>query len=261
MGRRHGDLITAALLAGIGALVVAVVPNVAVRIVFAVPLLLILPGYAVSAAVFGRGRPGVPHLLLLSFGLSLSTAALGGLLLDLLPFGLRSRSWSLFAVCVTWAACGIAVRRRAGSPGSLRLPSRPRLRVWEAILLISAGLIAAGAVAFARTPLPAKNVQGYTALWLLPVSDHDRSMLRLGVTSAELHQSTYRVEVREGQRLLYGRHNLSLQPGQTWQQTIEAPSDPVAGPTAVTARLYRSDDPSTVYRRVRVWLKASVSST
>ena len=254
MARRNGDLLAAALLAGAGALVVQFAGNVPTRLIFVVPLLLILPGYVVSAAIFGRERIGLPHLLLLSLGLSLSTDVVGAVVLHLLPFGLRSRSWSVFAVCVVWGAGGIAARRRAGTGGRIVLP-RPRLGRADAILLLAAVLIAAGAVAFARTPLPAKNVQGFTALWLLPASD--AGALHVGVTSAELHGTMYRLEVRTRGGLLYGRR-LSLEPGQKWEQTIELPPGALARRSPVMALLYRSDEPR-VYRSVRIWLRAGVN--
>ena len=257
MPHRNGDLAAAAALAGLAALVVEVVSNVPARVVFALPLLLVLPGYSVAAATFGLRRVSVSHLIMLTIGLSLAVAALGGLLLDVMHFGLGRRSWPLFALCVVWSSCEIARRHRASTAGGDGFVSFLRVRRLHVVLLLVAGTIAAGTVAFARTPLRAGDARGYTALWLLPGPAHHRTTLRLGVASAEQHSTRYRLEIWERGRLFEDRENIVLKPGDALRLKIQAPA--AHRPAAVTALLFRSNDPHRVYRMARVWLRGGVS--
>jgi Protein of unknown function (DUF1616) len=257
MHRRNPDLLLVVLLAATAAVVVNVVDGVPVRIVFALPLLLILPGYALTAAIFARRRPGMSHVVLLSVGLSLAVAALGALLLDL-TVGLRTWSWSVLELCVVCGGCAVALVRRRGTTD---LPRVLRIRqpgVRDVLLLLGAALLAAAAVAFARTPLSANKVQGYTALWLVPTSNHDYSTLRLGVKSGELRTQVYRLVVTRGGRVVYAKRGLVLEPAQAWTRTVAISPPRRRGATAVTARLYRSQDAAaSPYRTVRVWLRGS----
>jgi uncharacterized membrane protein len=247
---RNRDLLIAVALAAAGGAVVVYAEPVALRVVVSMPLLLVLPGYAVAAAIFGTARLGRARRLLLSVGLSLVTAILLALVLYLTPYDLSSRTWSIALVAVVLAASGIAAVRRGRGPED-RAPGRtslrlPRLRLRDALLLLAAAAVASGAVAFARTPLPAKHAQGYTALWLLP---GDRRAVRVGITSGELHATAYRLRLRLGTRLAYER-SVSLEPGQRWERIVHLPRSAVAG-TPVTANLFRAGSPQ-VYRRVRV---------
>src|SRR5436190_816373 len=74
-----------------------------VRVAFTAPLVLILPGYAISVALL-QARLGLAARLALSLGLSLALAACAGLVLNLTPWGLNSASWLALLVLVTLAA-------------------------------------------------------------------------------------------------------------------------------------------------------------
>jgi uncharacterized membrane protein len=247
--RRHRDLLAAAVVAAVTAEVVALVSNVAVRTAFALPLLFVTPGYCLTVAVFGRERLDGARRAVLTLALSVSVAILGALVLDLLPFGLQAASWTILLAAVTWSAAAAAAARRGIQPQ--RGWARPRLRLPDAALLIAAALIAAGAVAFARTPLSARNVQGYTALWMQPVPATTRPAVRVGVESGELETVAYRLDLRVGSSVLY-RRLITLEPGQRWQQVVRVRPLQVATDSPIQARLYREDEEPDVYRLVRL---------
>jgi len=256
MPRRNGDLLVAALLGGISAALLEIVENVAFRVVVAIPLLMVLPGYALCAAIFARHRLGRAHVVLLSLGLSLACTAVGSVFLGAVSVDLRSWVWILLPLCVLWTGCGVAFVRRTPASAAGFIPFRPfQVRPRDAILLLLGASIAAAAVAFGRTPLSAKNVEGYTAFWIAPPSAEQSGDLRVGVASSELRDQTYRIVVKQGERFLYERQTLRLAPGESWTTTIPAPKISHTG--AVTARLYRSQRPGEVYRLVRVWLAPS----
>ncbi|MDQ6673875.1 MAG: DUF1616 domain-containing protein, partial [Chloroflexota bacterium] len=67
-----------------------------VRASLAGPLVLVLPGYALVRALLPARPRRLAELLLLSLGSSLAIAVLGGLVLNLTPWGIRAESWAVF---------------------------------------------------------------------------------------------------------------------------------------------------------------------
>ena len=123
--RGHGDLEAAVGGAALCALLALFLPFDALRLLVGAPLLFFLPGYAITAAVFARGRIERRHFLVFSVGLSLAVLALGALVLNYLPGGIRGGWWALLLFLVVLGACrGAALRRprRAGAPIAWSLP-------------------------------------------------------------------------------------------------------------------------------------------
>src|SRR5579859_4259284 len=89
----------------------------AIGTVLALPLIFIVPGYTVTAALFHRRSLDTSYRLLLSLGISISIVIVGGLLLNALPLGLRPSSWSLYLACLTLVfAALVAYLRRKTEP-------------------------------------------------------------------------------------------------------------------------------------------------
>ena len=215
------------------------------RFILVLPLVVFLPGYALANAIFGRRPPAGVERLALALGLSLVTAALASLVLNFLPPGLTLYSWATALALVTVAATAVdATRHPAGPPGSTSISARvklrlPRRREQVIVAVAAAGLLAA-AVMLARTPLPSPRAQGYAALWL--TRDPRSSGLILGVRSEERRTTRYvlRLKLPSGT----SRRELTLAPGQTWQEKLP-------GIRQAAASLYRAGH-NGVYRSVRV---------
>jgi uncharacterized membrane protein len=276
---RRNTLLCAALAALCAGVVTSPAP-MPVRVVFGVPFVLVLPGYAVSSALFTRGRLERANLLLLSIALSLVIVVIGALGLNLLPFGLTATTWTglLFGTTALAALSALfrmprhadhesrpltvddvmtrlvnsvssqASRVSERSQDSRRLRRSSLPQVW---LLITALGITAAAIAFARTPLPAKGVRGYTVLWILPRPSESRT-IEVGVESSELRQTSYLLRLRVGDSKPLKRR-LTLDPGSRWSMRFQV--DPTI--RQVDARLFRSDSPKHVYRRVRLLIGTS----
>jgi uncharacterized membrane protein len=240
--RRHTDL-TVALALTVVAAAAAHLPSTApeLRAPLALPLVLALPGYALAAAIFGDDLPGVFERVVVSIGLSLAATMATGLMLHLSPFGLTARSWAVALPLVTAAALAAARFRRHGPPTRRAVSLRRRPRPSQLALVIAGSILAAAALAVARTPLAAPHADGYTALWL--VKDKRSAQLRVGVRSAELEATTYRLRIRLDGRALPTRW-FRLRPGAAWEQTLPH------GEWAA-ASLYRGGERAT-YRRVRL---------
>jgi uncharacterized membrane protein len=249
--RGNRDLVMVAVLAAASAAIVLLVPSRPVRIVFALPLLFVLPGLSLTSVLFPRERVDPARRMLLSLGLSLAVAILGALLLDLTAVGLRRWSWALLLAFFTCAGSALAVQRRAG----FVLPAGSRLRTPKALevaLLLMALTVVVGAVSFARTPLTATKVLGYSALSIRGApGTGDSRTVRVEVSSGELQPTAYRLEVYVGQDRLKTWH-LRLASGEAWQRKLRLTPKQIAGGSWIRALLYRHQYPYGVYRFVRI---------
>ncbi len=260
--KRNADLIATGLLALGGALAIEHAPYVYLHLACAVLLLSVLPGYAITQALFA-GRPrSVSQLLVLSIGSSLSVSILTALVLSLATNGLRTGSWLTVVVVIVLGADWAAIRRRrsvepeATGIAAVRLVP-VRLRVRDVILLVVASAVVVGALVYARTPLPAKNVQGFTALSIVQTSTRTPPTVRVAVTSEEQETRVYRVAVTTGKKVVYERR-IELVPGQQWSATVRVPTPSAGGQVRVDAAIYWNYQPRTKYRSVHVWVGARV---
>jgi uncharacterized membrane protein len=250
------DLAATAALAVVSALVVIGVPGAhLLRTMFAVLLVVVLPGYSLTAALFAGLRIDWPRRVLLTFGLGLSVSIVVALVLNLFPSGLRSWTWALALLIATCSGCAIAAaRRRRRGPVNPAVPtfSFPRVRLRDLCVALVALVVFGGAVAFARTPLAAKNAQGYSAVWLLPGAGGTTTRVRVGVTSAEQQARSYRLVLRIGSKIVY-RRKLALAPGGNFATVVKLGGRQPRGAKLV-ASLYLRDRPNSIYRLARLSL-------
>lgn len=243
----HGELrllATAALLCAVLALVI---PVSGIALVFAAPLVLVLPGYAITAAAFARRGLPWPQFLLLSLALSLSTLVLGSLLLNYLG-GIHPLSWAILLCLVVLGACRVAALRRGGSAKGPAWP-RPRPRGPQLAMLLGAVVMAVVALVLGSSAVPAKDALGYTQLWILPAAGSGGSEAQVGVRSEQQSSVDFDLRVRIGADRLV-RRSFRLAPGETRLVKLRAPPGS-SGVTPVVATLLRHNRPFKVYRRVK----------
>jgi uncharacterized membrane protein len=256
--RGHHDLriVTAAAL--VCAAAALLLPFEAARLLFAAPLALVLPGYAIAAASFAHHRLEGPRLGLVSLALSLATLVIGALVLNYMPGGIRSVSWALLLAIVIVGCCSAAALRRpeAGPAASWRLP---RLKRIDAALLFAGLAAAVAGVVLAQTNLPAKEAIGYTQLWVLPEGGAEATEVQVGVGNQEQHTVPYDLLVRIGDAPLI-RRSFVLDPGERRVVRLPAGAQVDGSPVPVVARLLRQNRTDRVYRRVMDWLAAPGSA-
>jgi uncharacterized membrane protein len=240
----------AAAICAAGALLI---PFEAVRLLFAAPLALFLPGYAIAAACFSRGSLDRPRFLLVSLVLSLSTLALGGLVLNYMPGGIRPLSWALLLLLVTAAGCWVAARRWPAGKRPARAPRVSWPKPAAAALLLGGLAAAVAALVLAATTVPADNVVGYTELWALPAGGAESREVQVGVRSQEQTTVPYDLLIQVDKRPLV-RREFSLEPGE--ERIVRLRTEPLLNgtPIPVTATLLRQNQTDKIYRRVRTWL-------
>jgi uncharacterized membrane protein len=267
--RGYKDLRAASAASVLCALVALFVPYEAVRAVAAVPLCLVFPGYAIVSAAFGRQKLGGWQLSLLTLGMSLVALALGSLVLNYVPGGIRGTTWALLLVLVVVSCCGLAALRR-GAParrpaarqrrgGGRSLPWS-RLKPRDHLMLGGAVVAAAAALIVAQIPVSATHATGYTQLWMLPKSG-DAGSVRVGVASEEQSPLRYKLEVSVGSNAPVFSTDLGLQPGSERVFSVPLKAAPKRGSVRVAALLIRADRFRHVYRRVTNWLPSARSTS
>lgn len=250
MSRQHGDLVAAIVVATTCGVLTLLAPgDSAVRLVVALPLLFVLPGYAVTAALFPKRSLGIPEQVLYSVGLSLAVVMVGGFALHWTPWGLQAESWVIFLFCVTLGASVIARMRRRRGWSVVTTPLNVGLDSRQGLLLGLAALVVVAAVGLSRTPMPPQGIQGYTLLWILPAGDGNPNAVRLGVSSREFTPTEYRLQVLVEGQIAQEWPALQLAPGEEWETAVSVPGNS-SNTRTVEATLYRLDAPSVVYRRV-----------
>ncbi len=253
--RSHVDLLLVAALAILGTIAgVAVGLEPVFRRIAAVLFTTILPGYALTAALFPRPTIGALERLTLSISLSLAGATLGAVVLNATPRGIHSDSWALLLGGVTLAATAVAIRRRPpyedvwGGIRGLRL----RQARGPALLLALAVVVTAGALAVAGQGATVQSQPAFTQLWLLPGETDD--VLRVGVRNAESEPLVVRVVVEVGEQVLAEWERTELAPTETFEQPVDV-SDVTSTRDPVVATLYLENVPAEPFRQVRFFLE------
>jgi Protein of unknown function (DUF1616) len=224
----------------------------ALRVAVGLVLVLVLPGAALTAALFPPRSLGWARRILFSLGLSLAVIALGGLLLNLTPFGLQGLTWLAFIGGVTLGAAASVLWKGRGHLSHLTFQPTVlmgRVSAREAALFGVASLVILLAVGVARMPAPEQGLQGYSTLYLVPANDGQPNDVALGVRSDEFAPTLYNLQLKLNGRVVQTWDGLALQPGESWDTVLKLPSGQ-AGTGRVEASLYRLDAPNVAYRSV-----------
>jgi hypothetical protein len=248
----RNNLILAMAVAGIAvAIVLLDFATPPIRIAATLPLVLLLPGYALTLALFARQVPETPSQLLLSVGLSLAITILEGLALNLTPWGLQAVSWALALGGTTLAAGIVALLRgRHSSPPVAAPATGPTIR--QGLLMGVGAAFLFAAIFIASSPAPQQGLEGYTNLWMVPADTGSPSTLQVGVSSLEFATTQYKLQLEADGKVIQEWPAIMLEPSQTWEADATIRPELLnAGP--IKAVLYRLDAPAQVYRHALWW--------
>lgn len=225
----------------------------------ALPLVVWLPGFALVAIAYGDSwRPDPWMAAALSVGLSLAAAVIVGVLLDMIPWGLRRESWVIVLGGLTLVALVLAWRRGARLVWPAALDGA-RIR-WAQGLLLAATLgVTAAAIAVGIWGQETQRERTtFTQFWMLPTAGladsndgddgEDGADIVVGIRNHEDETVTYRIFLTTGAGTAHYWSDITLDMGETWENTLDDIND-----TYVAARLYRADQ-TTPYRYTQVWL-------
>jgi uncharacterized membrane protein len=254
--RRALDLPLIAAFAVAATIAALVDAPAAVRVVLNVPLVLVLPGYALIAALIPR-RTARAELAALSLATSLGLAAVAGVVIAAFRVPLSATSWSLLLAAVTLIGVVVAaVRREPAAPAapSLSLSTTSRRRspsVLQIGLLGYAAIVAGAALIAAPRSVAELPDGGTTQLWLLPAraaagasgspGPADTASVDIGVANHEPTTNTYRLQLQLRGITVGEFPSIRLAPDETWYGTADAPP---AGGGDLSAVLTRPDEPA-----------------
>lgn len=241
------DLALVAALAFLALIAAVVSAPVWLRAPLLVPLVLVLPGYAVAANLFAPKTIGITERGVYAVALSIAITALGGLVIQL-ALGLGREVWAVFLAGVTlYASLRILVE---GPSDPL---SRPSSISWAipvaAVAFLAAGAIATLAVVSAGQGLrDAQAKIHFTDFWLLPDggAGTETNRLSVGLRSHEGQPSSYTLELTRSGEIL-SHQDLRLRAGEKWERSFSVSAAPRGVP--VVAVLSRDGAP---YRRLNV---------
>jgi hypothetical protein len=256
--RRSGDLIAVIVLTLLALAAALFVDSGPLAVAAFLPLVLVLPGFALAAALFPPSSIGPAFRLILTIALSIAATALGAIVVQIF-FGLDRGVFAAMLALIALGASAKAMRSRPAAEGpATRLSISPRW-ILPALATGAAVAIAASAVAIATNG--AEDQLGgahFSALWLLPEGPPGTPPggppVSIGVASHESRELGFRLELRRGSQELRS-WRLRLSPGEEWHALLPASS--LRGSGALTAQLLQGALP---VRRVAVLLDSEAGA-
>jgi uncharacterized membrane protein len=210
-------------------------------------MVLFIPGYCIVTGILPA--IGSEKTLLLSLGISASISVVGGIILNLTPWGLTPATWSLLLSLIAVIGIILSWRQRRDHARNFEtgVPSLQKEHVvifgWAGLILVSSVLIAYFSSKQTETT--------YSQLWAIPSATAEGHYeIQIGIRNEEMQPEVYDLYMDINGRLLNEWSAISLEPGKEWITTVELleqPSQPIQ------ISLYRNDDGSNVYR----WLHLS----
>jgi uncharacterized membrane protein len=175
-GGQSRDLLLVAAASLVSLALLAIPIDGLIKALLLIPMVLVLPGYAISRALFPFGRPPGDERLVYTFTLSVGAAALGGLAWQL-AFDLNRLTWASLLTAITLIGCAIAQWRRNAHKKARRARRQPdkaesrlpRLDLPTGVALLAAIAIAIFAVSVAVDGLREQRAESrFSSLWIAP---------------------------------------------------------------------------------------------
>lgn len=219
------------------ALAIGLLPIVVwVRAVVWIPLVFVMPGYALIRAVLPKHSIPLLEGAVYTLAGSVSIVALTGVLLQLvLP--VDRQIWAIAIVTVAVIA-GLAATLRRGRETATMLPlPAPILRISiqsTLTLALALGLVIGAVVLASAGARSERATFHFTELWVLSVTASlHGSLVDVGVRNHQGDAEAYVVRVNQG-RILLGTSKIHLADGQLWQKQVACKGGPSTKPVTVT---------------------------
>jgi uncharacterized membrane protein len=201
-------------------------------------LVLVLPGYATTAALLSSDTLHGLERALYAVALSVALTVACGIALQLVT-ELDRDVWAIALTALTIAACAMAQRRRSRVGGSIFDAHARRVLpspVACGLILLAIG-ISAGAIALASSGAEGDaDRTRFSALWALPAPEREDGSIdriEIGLENHLGNRARYAVVVRNEDGVLFKRA-LRLAPGRTWRRELEVPRITPSRPVRVS---------------------------
>lgn len=204
-------------------------------------LVFVLPGYALTNALFPGNNLEFAEFVALTLGLSLAIAALGGLVLYWLSWKLQTQSWTLFLGSITLLASIVALLRHR------HLEARPpsfvkvnlSLSFNQGLFFVLAGIGVAIAFMLAYRGEVTQDNSDFTQLWIQP-DKASVSTILVGINNHAAETIQYRLLIKVNDDVIDEIPSIDLKSEKTWVNSFTLPE----GAGSVTADLYRLYTPA-----------------
>jgi uncharacterized membrane protein len=220
-----------------------------VRILIAIAMVTILPGYALTSAIFINTPLGIMEKIAFSCGFSLGMTSLGGVLLNYTRWGIQSVSWIVLLGGISLLAGVFALARMTDTPKEvdLHVVHMP-LKLHQILLMVLAAAIMSGAYLYARAGAENRSLPPSTRIWMF-WTDETQNNIYVGVQNQERVRMQYRLQLSTLNGQVQEWPAITLEPGATWEFQYEMPQN-VAENDYIRAALYKLDSPEQNYREV-----------
>lgn len=236
--RSSSDLRATVGWALLGAIVALAPVGTVVSSLALLPMVFVVPGYALAAALFLPGTIPAAERTVYTVVLSVAATALSGVAVQLvLPLG--EAVWVVTLLLVTVAASAVALVRRGPVARSQRpRPRLPRIGAGPASTLIVAMVLAIWAISISSEGAREERDEvQFTELWVLPQEPEetggDEGEVEIGVVNHEGARAAFEVQVTLGRAVL-DEWRVPLADDGRWEATLPAPTVSAEEPLRVT---------------------------
>ncbi len=226
------------------------------RLPIALPAAILLPGYAIGAALFLPGELDPAERAALSFGLSLALVVVAAPVINLTAPGMTAPLVVSFVAAVTAGSAGVAWLRRRRDPGSgiprpgtarppAAQPAMGRSMIGVAVLAIALSAYLVLRVTSSGTEATELSLIGpdgaiasvpATAVVGMPVE------LTVRIASYEPGAQAYRIVVSSDGMRVAGRDGIVVDDGASQDETIRFGLSTAGQGQAVRVELYRGEE-------------------
>jgi uncharacterized membrane protein len=258
-------------------LVASFIPSNIPRLIFGVPFLLFIPGYALMAALFTKkeGMGGIARVAL-SFILSVALVALIGFILSYTPWGIKLEPvlYTIFGFVLIisfvawWRQRKLTEQERFSIEINIKLPGLGQSvgdRTLNIILIITI-LGAIGVVSY--TIIKPKPREAFTEFYILgqegkagnyPVDLRVgvKSGVGVGIINHEGEEAIYRVEVLMSGKKLTETGPITMVNGQKWENAVDIIPEEAGDDQKLEFLLYKGNELEPYLEPIYLWVNVS----
>lgn len=213
-------------------------------------LVLFVPGYLLTQTFFGPGTIGVAERVTLYIGLSIVVCIVAGLLLQQLRWGVSAGAWIVLISLIAAVCLRLARENIVGpfkSTGAMLRRAEPSQVL---VLAIAAALTVGALLVSVNGAVAQEHQKGFTQLWIEPNRGLQTGHMTIGVRNVEHEQIQYSLQVLADNQVLHEIAPFELASGDMWSVEIDPRGSAMV--RQIEVRLYRSDRPNVIYRRVAI---------
>lgn len=221
-------IIIAIILTGLGGNITAAISGML--------LVFVLPGYAMVKMLFPENHLETGEFVALTLGLSLAIAAIGGLILQWLPWKQETYSWTVLLGSITFFASIAALLRQRHL--KIHPPSFTKVNISlsfnDGLIFVLAGVGVMIAFILAYKGEVIQNSADFTQLWITP-GQQSNSTVQVGINNRTAEMIQYRLLLKVNDEVVDETSPIDLDSDETWKYTYNLPE----GADSVSAELYR----------------------